>query len=89
MKIKFDSTQFDRTFRLFEFAEVFRKRHHIKESVKNVEVSGGKTLFIYFPREAHRLDPNDLAEEIGCAFAIIGLDSAQDYVICGIRGERL
>ena len=84
-KVSFVVSQFQMALQPFQFAAMYRQNHEIGEEVRKVEVLGGKELLLYFTRETHSLTQADIAEELGCDLAVIGLDSSHGYVICGLK----
>lgn len=81
--ITFNSTQFKKTLNQWEFITAFEKYNHINSDIVSFTFKENGIVIIY-EKEAHMLDLTEIAEIIGCKFAIIGIDEFKNNIICGV-----
>jgi hypothetical protein len=90
MKVQFDITDFSTTATLGKFASIYANNHGIDTASKRgFECDfNERVVFLYYEREAHKLNLDEIAEELGMECALIGKTRDGCACICGLRGKN-
>jgi hypothetical protein len=81
MNININSKVFKKTINQWEFITLFSKRIRVTSKFSDIEfyIDG---ISIFFEKEAHHLDLDDIAKLIRCERVFIGKDTYGNNMIC-------
>ena len=81
MNIRINSNIFKKTINQWEFITLFVKKVRVESDFVNIIINSN-CIKIFFDKEAHSLDLNDISEIVGYDNVIIGRDDYSNHMIC-------